>query len=68
MYNLYMEEKNQKNLSKKLNEEKNNLIEIEKHKKSTDNLYLKYQKRLKKFIIDVSSNIIIYIKNLDGRR
>lgn len=53
-----MEEKNQKNLSKKLDEEKNNLKDIEKHKKSTDNLYLKYQKRLKKFIIDVSNDII----------
>lgn len=58
MYNLYIEEKNQKNLSKKLDEEKNNLKDIEKHKKSTDNLYLKYQKRLKKFIIDVSNDII----------
>ena len=53
-----MEEKNQKNLSKKLDEEKNNLKDIEKHKISTDNLYLKYQKRLKKFIIDVSNDII----------
>lgn len=58
MYNLYIEEKNQKNLSKKLDEEKNNLKDIEKHKISTDNLYLKYQKRLKKFIIDVSNDII----------
>ena len=33
MYNLYIEEKNQKNLSKKLDEEKNNLKDIEKHKK-----------------------------------
>ena len=61
MYNLYIEEKNQKNLSKKLNEEKNNLIENEKHKKFTDNLYLKYQRRLKKFIVDVSNKIFIYI-------
>jgi hypothetical protein len=58
MNNLYIEEKNQKNLSKKLDEEKNNLKDIEKHKISTDNLYLKYQKRLKKFIIDVSNDII----------
>lgn len=61
MYNLYMEEKNQKNLSKKLNDEKNNLLEVEKHKKSTDNLYLKYQRRLKKFIIDVSN--YLYLRN-----
>ena len=54
MYNLYIDEKNKNNITKKLNEEKKNLIEIEKHKKSTDNLYIKYQKRIKQFIIDVS--------------
>lgn len=58
MYNLYIDEKNQNNLSKKLNEDKNNILEIQKHKKSTDNLFLKYQKRIKQFIIDVSDNII----------
>lgn len=54
MYNIYIDEKNQNNLTKKLNEEKNNLKEIQKHKKVLDNLYIKYQKRIKKFIIDVS--------------
>ena len=58
MYNLYIDEKNKNNLSKKLNEDKNNILEIQKHKKSTDNLFLKYQKRIKQFIIDVSVNII----------
>ena len=58
MYNLYIDEKNKNNLSKKLNEDKNNILEIQKHKKSTDNLFLKYQKRIKQFIIDVSDNII----------
>jgi hypothetical protein len=57
MYNLYIEEKNQNNLSKKVNEEKKNILDIQKHKKSTDNLFLKYQKRIKQFIIDVSFNI-----------
>lgn len=57
MYNLYIEEKNQNNSSKKVNEEKKNILDIQKHKKSTDNLFLKYQKRIKQFIIDVSFNI-----------
>lgn len=57
MYNLYIEEKNQNNLSKKVNEEKKIILDIQKHKKSTDNLFLKYQKRIKQFIIDVSFNI-----------
>jgi hypothetical protein len=54
MFNLYIDEKKKINISKKLNEEKNNISEIQKHKKLLDNLCTNYQKRIKQFIIDVS--------------
>ena len=54
MFNLYIDEKKKINISKKLNEEKNNISEMQKRKKLVDNLCSKYQKRIKQFIIDVS--------------
>ncbi len=61
-----MEEKKQGDLTKKLNAEKNYLINLQRHKKLTENLANNYQKRVKKFIIDVS---ISYSYNffVDGR-
>ena len=60
MYNLYIDEKRRNNISQKLIEEKNKLIEIQKHKITTDNLYAKYQNRIKKFMIEASNNKINY--------
>ena len=57
MYNIYTEEKKLLELDKKNKEEKDNLINNEKHKKKTSNLAINYQKRIKKFIIDVRINI-----------
>ena len=53
MYNIYTEEKKLSELDKKNKEEKEYLISNEKNKKKTSNLALNYQKRIKKFIIDV---------------
>ena len=61
MFNLYIDEKNKIIITKKLNEEKNNLSEIQKHKKLIDNLCTKYQKRIKQFIIDVSFILVYFI-------
>ena len=53
MYNIYSEEKKLSDLDKKNKEEKENLLNNEKHKEKTSKLALNYQKRIKKFIIDV---------------
>ena len=53
MYNIYSEEKKLFESNKKLKEEKKNLRYIEKHNEKTNHLALQYQKRIKKFIIDV---------------
>ena len=53
MYNIYSEEKKLSDLDKKYKEEKETLLYNEKHKQRTNNLALNYQKRIKKFIIDV---------------
>ena len=58
MYNIYSEEKKLKELRKKYNKDKYFLLLNEKHKKKTNNLALNYQKRIRKFIIDVRT---IYI-------
>jgi hypothetical protein len=58
MYNIYSEEKKLTELRKKYNKEKNFLLLSEKHKKKTNDLALNYQKRIRKFIIDVRT---IYI-------
>ena len=58
MYNIYSEEKKISDLDKKNKEEKENLLNNEKHKEKTSKLALNYQKRIKKFIIDVNIYII----------
>ena len=58
MYNIYSYEKKISEKDKKLKEEKDAIIFNEKHKLKTKNLVNNYQKRIKKFIIDVS--IIIF--------
>ena len=59
MYNIYTEEKKISELDKKIKHEKEIILDNEKHKEKTNNLALNYQKRIKKFIIDVR-NIIKY--------
>jgi hypothetical protein len=59
MYNIYTEEKKISELDKKIKQEKEAILDNEKHKEKTNNLALNYQKRIKKFIIDVR-NIIKY--------
>ena len=53
MYNIYSEEKKISELDKKIKEEKELILDNEKHKIKTNNLALNYQKRIKKFMIDV---------------
>ena len=60
MYNIYLEEKKISEKDKKEKEEKDAQIYNEKHKLKTNNLVHNYQKRIKKFIINV--RIIIYYK------
>jgi nitrogenase subunit NifH len=55
MYNIYSEEKKLLEIDKKINQEKDTIINNERHKQRTNNLVNKYQKRIKKFIIDVSA-------------
>ena len=59
MYNLYLDEKNKRIEAKKISKELKELLDIQKHKKTRDFLYKKYQKRIKQFIIDVSNKIIL---------
>ena len=73
MYNIYSEEKKLSDLDKKYKEEKETLLYNEKHKQRTNNLALNYQKRIKKFIIDVriyqyNYTMLCNITFLDGRR
>ena len=58
MYNIYTEEKKLSELDKKNKQEKENFLNNQKHIKKTNNLALNYQKRIKKFIIDVNIYII----------
>ena len=53
MYNIYTEEKKLSELAQKYKIEKDYLLDNQKHKKKTTNLSVNYQKRIKKFIIDV---------------
>lgn len=53
MYNIYSEEKKQENIAKKITENKNYLLSLQKHKEITNNLARNYQKRVRKFIVDV---------------
>ena len=54
MYNIYTEKKKLLESDKKQKEEIENLRYDEKHREKTNHLALNYQKRIKKFIIDVS--------------
>ena len=58
MYNIYTEEKKISEIDKKIKEEQEAIIFNEKHKLKTNNLVNNYQKRIKKFIIDVRNNNI----------
>ena len=53
MYNIYSDEKKLNEIDKMLKDKKNALINYQKHKLKTNKLSLNYQKRIKKFIIDV---------------
>ena len=54
MYNLYVERKKLQDI-KKREQDKIKLIKLDKlHKNKTKNLALKYEERLRKFIISVS--------------
>ena len=57
MYNIYSEKKKLLESDKKQKEEIENLRYEEKHREKTNHLALNYQKRIKKFIIDVSGII-----------
>ena len=58
MYNIYSEEKKLLESGRKLKEQKENLRYDEKHREKTNNLAINYQKRIKKFIIDVSQLLL----------
>lgn len=62
MYNIYTEEKKIFERNKKLKNEKDMQECNEKHKLKTNTLFNNYQKRIKKFIIDVRNVYIINIK------
>ena len=53
MYNIYLEEKRKSKYEKMLKTKKELIARKEKHKIKTNRLSLNYQKRIKKFIIDV---------------
>ena len=61
MYNIYTEDKKHSETDRRLKAQRDLIINKEKHKKKTDLLFNNYQKRVRKFIIDVSIkyNIII---------
>ena len=58
MYNIYSEEKKLLESDRKHQIEKENILFEERHREKTNNLALNYQKRIKKFIIDVSNKKI----------
>lgn len=53
MYNIYSENKKLNEIEKKMQNEKDLIIQKQKHRDKTNSLNLNYQKRVKKFIIDV---------------
>ena len=53
MYNLYSERKKQLEIDKKIKEKKNLIKMNKRHKIKTKDLALRYEKRLKNFIIEV---------------
>ena len=61
MYNIYTEEKKISKVDEKIKEEQEAKENNEKHKLITNNLVNNYQKKIKKFIIDVRNTIFLYI-------
>ena len=61
MYNLYSEEKKISERDKQIKEKKEIISFNEKHKRRTNSLFYNYQKRIKKFMIDVRNIIHIII-------
>ncbi len=53
MYNIYSDEKRLYEIDKMLKDQKKALLNSQQHKLKTNKLSLNYQKRIKKFIIDV---------------
>ena len=53
MYNIYSDEKRQSKIEKMLKSQKDTILRNQQHKLRTNKLSLNYQKRIKKFIIDV---------------
>ena len=53
MYNIYSDEKRLSEIEKMQKKQKDILMSNQKHKIKTNKLSLNYQKRIKKFIIDV---------------
>ena len=58
MYNIYSDEKRLSEIEKMQKKQKDILMSNQKHKLKTNRLSLNYQKRIKKFIIDVSITYI----------
>ena len=61
MYNLYSERKKQLEIDKKIQEKKNLIKMNKRHKIKTKDLALRYEKRLKNFIIEVRTYSFIII-------
>ena len=53
MFNIYLDEKRLSEIEKMKKKEKDIIMNNQKHKVKTNKLSLNYQKRIKKFIIDV---------------
>ena len=64
MYNIYSKEKKLSERDKKIKEEKDFLSFNEKHKRIRNSLFYNYQRRIEKFMIDVSKIYIIIIITL----
>ena len=62
MYNIYSDEKRISELEKIQKREKDLILDSQRHKLKTNKLSLNYQKRIKKFIIDVRNQINIIFK------
>ena len=58
MYNIYSDEKRLSQIEKMLKKQKDIILSNQKHKEKTNRLSLNYQKRIKKFIIDVRITFI----------
>lgn len=69
MYNIYSDEKRHSMMEKLLKNEKDIILRNQKHKLRTDKLSINYQKRIRKFIIDVrlyNLILLLYFITSDG--